>query len=143
MSPYLDSEQVILKLKNLKEYINILKKLQKISLKEIENDPIKTGALLHYLQLCAEISIDIGQMIISAESWEQPMDSVTIFLILHKEKILSKNLATNFAAVARFRNLIVHEYAKVDMKKVHNYLKKELHQFENYSKAIAKYLSKR
>lgn len=50
MNPLVDKEQVILRLQRLKEYLKILKLLKKFSLKEIENDPFKIGALLHYLQ---------------------------------------------------------------------------------------------
>lgn len=142
MNPLVDKEQVILRLQKLKEYLKILKLLEKYSLKEIEKDPFKTGALLHYLQLSAEISIDIGQIIISAENFAIPKDSAQIFTILNKEKILTATLAKEFSSIARFRNLLVHEYVKIEMKRVCDYLKSELHQFENFSQAIAKYLKK-
>lgn len=142
MNPLVDKEQVILRLQRLKEYLKILKLLKKFSLKEIEKDPFKTGALLHYLQLSAEISIDIGQTIISAENFAIPQDSAQIFVILNKEKILPANLAKTFSSVARFRNLLVHEYVKVDLNRVYHYLKSELDQFEYFAQAIAKYLKK-
>lgn len=139
MSPLLDSEQLILRLQHLKEYLKFLKLLQKFSLRQIEEDPFKKGALLHYLQLSAEICIDLGEMIIAAENFEIPPESVQIFLILSKEKILSSTFAKNFSAVARFRNLLVHEYVKIDMKKVYDYLQQELGQFEIFARAVAKY----
>lgn len=140
MSPLLDKSQVVLRLNNLKEYLRILKLLQKFSLKEIEKDPFKTGALLHYLQLCAEICIDIGEMIIVAENFSLPDDSAGVFLILEKEKIIPKNFGKQFSPVARFRNLIVHEYIKIDMKKVYDYLKKDLGQFEVFARSLVRYL---
>lgn len=140
MSPLLDKNQVILRLNNLKEYLKILKLLQKFSLQEIEKDPFKTGALLHYLQLCAEICIDIGEMIIVAENFSLPDDSAGVFLILEKEKIIPKNFGKQFSRVARFRNLIVHEYIKIDMKKVYDYLKKDLGQFEIFARSLVRYL---
>lgn len=143
MTPPLDKEQIILRIQHLKEYLKILKLLQSFSLKEIENDPFKKGALLHYLQLSAEICIDVGQMIIAVENFEIPQDSASIFIILGKQNILSKPFALRFSASARFRNLLVHEYVKIDMKKVYTYLTNQYSDFLTFAKAVAKYLSKR
>ena len=143
MSPLLDKEQIILRLQNLKRYLKILSLLKKLRLREIEIDPFKTGALLHYLQLSAEVSIDVGEMIIAAENFEIPDEAAQIFIILGKEKILPKKLAVTFSPVARFRNLLVHEYVKIDMKKVYAYLQREAQQFDDYAKHIGKYLKKK
>ncbi len=143
MNAYIDGQQVFLRLQHLKDYLKILKMLQKCSYAEIINDPFKKGALLHYLQLSAEICIDVGQMIITAESFSVPEDSAQIFIILGNEKILNKKFALNFSAVARFRNLLVHEYAKIEMKKVDDYLRNQLGQFEIFAKAIVGYLKKK
>ena len=140
MSPLIDKEQIILRLPRLKTYRKFLKQLQKLSFKEIENDPFKTGALLHYIQLCAEICIDIGQTLIAAENFEIPEDSAQIFIVLGKEKIIPKKFAETFLTIARFRNLLVHEYIKIDLKKVYTYLQNDLSQFETFAKAIAKYI---
>ncbi len=143
MSPLLDSEQVVLRLQHLKKYISILKMLQKFTLKEIEGDVYKTGALLHYLQLSAEACIDIGEMIISAESFEIPLESAAVFQSLAAAKIITVPFSKKFSAIARFRNLLVHEYVKIDMQKVYFYLQKELGQFEAYTKAIGRYLKRK
>lgn len=140
MSPILDTDQIILRLQHLKNHLKILKMLQKFSLKEISADPFKKGALLHYLQLSAEICIDVGQMIIAAENFEIPSDSAEIFTILGQEKILSKKFAASFAPIARFRNLLVHEYTRIDMRRVYEYLQDELGQFEIFAKAVTIYI---
>ena len=140
MSPNLDKQQVILRLQHLKEYLKILKLLQKFSLKEIDQDPFKKGALLHYLQLSAEICIDIGQMILVAENFVVPDESAKIFIILGDHKWLPKKFAEEFSAVARFRNLLVHEYVEINIAKVYSYLHDELKDFEFFAQAIIKYI---
>lgn len=82
-------------------------------------------------------------MIIAAENFEIPPESAQIFSILAKEKVLPKKFADTFSSVARFRNLLVHEYAKIDMKKVHEYLHHELEHFNTFAKAISRYLGKK
>lgn len=142
MSPLLDKEQIILRLQRLKECMKILKMLQKFTLQNIKIDPFKEGALLHYLQLSAEICIDIGEMIIAAENFEVPSESAQIFLILGQEKIIPQKFAKTFSAVARFRNLLVHEYVKINMKKVYAYLKSGINDFDFFAKKIVKYITK-
>lgn len=142
MSPLLDQEQIIFRLQRLKDYLKILQLLQKFSLEAITRDPFKQGALLHYLQLSAQSCIDVGEMLIAAENFEIPDESSQIFIILAKEKILSEKFAKTFSGVARFRNLLVHEYVKIDMKKVYFYLTHELKQFNVFAKAIVRYLKK-
>lgn len=143
MSPLLDHESIILRLQHLKEYLKILKQLQTFSLKEIDHDAFKKGALLHYLQMASEICIDIGQLIIAAENFSVPQEASQIFIILGEEKILPQKFARDFSAVARFRNLLVHEYTKIDMAKVYRYLQKDLSNFSTFAQAIARYMKKK
>lgn len=142
MSPELDREEMLLRLQKLKENIRILKNLQKITLHQLENDPVLKGAVLHYSQLSAQVCIDIGEMIIAAENFEFAGEYAQIFKILGKEKVLPRNFAETFSMVARFRNLLVHEYTKIDLKKVYHYLQNDLDQFQKFAAAIVKYMKK-
>ena len=82
-------------------------------------------------------------MIIRAENFEIPFESAGVFQALSLADVISKPFAKKFSSIARFRNLLVHEYVKIDMQKVFYYLQKELGQFELYTKAIGKYLRSR
>jgi uncharacterized protein YutE (UPF0331/DUF86 family) len=143
MTPQIDKEQIVLRLQHLKDYSKILLMLRKFSLSELEKDPFKKGALLHYLQVSAEICIDVGQIIISAENFSVPEDASRIFKILGEEKILPAKFAKEFSSIAGFRNLLVHEYAKIDMRRVYNYLQKDMDDFDLFARAIGKYLKRK
>lgn len=43
--------------------------------------------------------------------------------------------------MAKFRNILVHEYIKVETKRLVLFLKNNLGDFEDFARAIAKYLS--
>ncbi|MBI1870251.1 MAG: DUF86 domain-containing protein [Chlamydiae bacterium] len=131
------------KIEKLKEYLSYLKSYQKSSLQELENDYTLQGAVLHYLQLTIECTIDIGELLISELKLRKPEGAREVFKILAENKILPENFAQNFSPVAGFRNIIVHEYAEVDMKKVHPFLENDLEDFEHFSQYIAEYLLKR
>lgn len=127
----------------MKESLLILLDLRKkCSLKDFEKDPVLRGALERYLQLAAEAAIDIGEIIISEMDLKSPMYNRDVFEILGEEKIISKELARNFVEVARFRNVLVHDYVKLDLKKMYAYLTDDLDDFDKFIKSVAKFLKK-
>lgn len=138
----ISEEKIILRLKKLKEYYRILQKLQKLSLKDFKNDPVLKGALERYLQLSAEAAIDIGEIIISAKSWENPLFYSDVFMILGEKKVIPKKLAESFVSIAKFRNILVHDYTTIDLEKMYHYLQKDLDDFKKFITAIAKFLNK-
>lgn len=81
-------------------------------------------------------------MIIVAEGFRLPEESAGIFIILGKEKVLPKKFAEDFAPIARFRNLLVHEYVKIDMRKVYVYLQNEIVNFDKFAKAVIRYVNR-
>jgi uncharacterized protein YutE (UPF0331/DUF86 family) len=53
---------------------------------------------------------------------------------------LPAELARRLARVARFRNLLVHVYARVDDAEVHRVIREDLGDLERYLVAIGEYL---
>ncbi|HDH04510.1 MAG TPA: DUF86 domain-containing protein, partial [Nitrospirae bacterium] len=80
--------------------------------------------------------IDIGAHIISDSQWETPSTQAEIFEILAENKVITKSLAKKMIQMAGFRNRIVHEYEKTDMKIVHTVWKKHLTDIKKYCKAV-------
>lgn len=138
-----DFDQISLRLNHLREYLEILKKFKLVPLKEFKDDLVKRGAAERYLQLAAEACIDIGEIIIAGENLKIPDESFEIFIILGAARVLPKRFALKFAPIARFRNLLVHEYIKIDFVKVYQYIQKELGDFDKFQQAIARHLEKK
>jgi uncharacterized protein YutE (UPF0331/DUF86 family) len=135
--------EIAIRLEKLKSNLKILRKLKKFRKDEILKDDFMRGALERYMQLSAEISMDVGEIIISEEELEAPFFHREIFEILGKEEILSKELASTFSEIAKFRNVLVHDYMKIDFDKMYSYLQNDLGDFEKFIKAIARYLKKK
>lgn len=132
-------ENLNYKLEKLREYIGYLKNYQKYTIEEIKKDYTLQGAVLHYLQLSIECVIDMGEMIISELKLSKPDGVREIFKILSENEIIPAAFAERFAPVAGFRNILVHEYAVVDLDKVHNHLQNDLKDFDSYAKYIARF----
>ncbi len=88
--------------------------------------------LIQAIQAC----IDIGSHIISDSEWETPSTQAEIFEILASGKVITRPLARKMIGMVGFRNRIVHEYKKAEMKIVHNVWKKHIADIESFCKAV-------
>ena len=71
------------------------------------------------LQLAIQNSIDIAAHIISEEGMGVPGSFTEMFYLLEENGYLSKELTEKMVRAVGFRNLLVHEYGKIDLKQVH------------------------
>lgn len=136
----IDKDVINKKLEKLREYLALLKMYRKKSLKELKEDLTLQGAVRCYLQLSIECVIDIGEVIISGLRLPQPEEAKGVIKILGEHRIIPISFSKKFAPVASFRNILVHEYIKVDLDKVYTHLQKDLQDFDFYAKCIARYI---
>ena len=92
------------------------------------------------LQVAIEICFDIGQRIISVEGLRLANSYRETFLILQEAGILAPGQGERLANMASFRNLLVHDYVRIDDERVYAILKRRLGDFESFAAAIAAYL---
>ncbi len=93
-------------------------------------------ALKHALLECIEACIDIANHIIAANNFRRPQDYRDVFVVLEEEKIIPKKLSSRLQEMAGFRNVLVHRYVHVDMKKVLKFAKEDVKDIENFVKRI-------
>jgi len=106
----------------------------------LEKNYTLRGAIERYLQVAIECCLDIGEMIISFERLKKPETYREIIEILGKASILPEEFARKFIEAVKFRNILVHMYADVDVKIIHEILQEKLDDFNEFAKYIAKYL---
>lgn len=135
-------EKVSRKLESLREYVGYLKEYQRCTIEDLKRDPTLRGAVERYLHLSAECVIDIAEIMISEFGLRKPEEYRESIDILGEAGIIPDEFAHYFSPVAGFRNILVHEYAKIDLSEVHRHLQKDLGDFEKFSKYIVDYLNK-
>jgi len=96
-----------------------------------------------YLQVAIECTLDIGEMIISAEGFEKPETYREVIEILGREKVLPEDFSIQFAPAAGFRNILVHAYSEVDVRKLYEFLQEKLEDFDTFAMHIARYLERK
>ena len=138
-----DIESIATRFKHLKDYLKILKELQEIRKNLFISDYHYYGLAERYLQLAIECILDVGNMLIVSLDLRKPSDKQEIIDILEETKIVPSILAIRLSGVARFRNLLVHEYVKIDRTKVYNILKNKIPDLEAFAKNVTRYLKKK
>ncbi|HDL21119.1 MAG TPA: DUF86 domain-containing protein [Nitrospirae bacterium] len=134
-------ERVSNKLENLREYVGYLRGYRSCTIDELKRDHTLKGAVERYLQLSAECVIDIAEIMISELGLRKPEEYKESIDILGEAGVIPNDFAYYFSPLAGFRNILVHEYTKVDLSEVHRHLQKDLDDFEKFSRYIIDYLN--
>lgn len=128
------------RLKLLNGYINDLRDLENVDFVTYQENKLIHRTVERTLHLAIEACLDIGQHIIANEGLRPPEDNKTVFVVLHEARIVPDDLLEHLTRMAQFRNLIVHDYARIDHATVFGILKRHLGDFDAFAQAIVMYL---
>ena len=123
-------------IEKLKEVIARLLTFRKYALDDFEKREELQWALDRGIQLAVQCGIDIGEEVITGLNLRKPLSYKEIFDILAQHGIISGALADKFKALVQYRNELVHEYWRIDVKRNYQILHEELSCFEDYLIAI-------
>lgn len=87
-----------------------------------------------------ETCLDIGGHIISDEGYRVPESYADMFNVLQENAIIPEVLREGLNKMAKFRNIVVHHYDKIDPNIVITILRKNLGDFNRFKTAIITYL---
>lgn len=124
-------EKCFIKLNNFRNL-----KLEKFIKDEAVQDQVERN-----LHISIQICLDIGSHIISTMGLKPPENYSDIFEILGEEKILPKDFSRKIKGMAGLRNILVHDYIKVDKELIHEHLKK-IDDFKKFAEYIVKFINK-
>ncbi len=93
-------------------------------------------SVLFNLQMAVQNCIDIAAHIISEEGLGVPGSTNEMFYLLEENGYIDSELTEKMAKAVGFRNLIVHEYAKVDLEQVLQIGKKDTRDLYDYLRSI-------
>lgn len=126
---------VLQKLRDLDRYLRELKKHQGINAIELEDDLDKLWVIERGLQICIQIVLDTGNHILagkglSANSYKDILQE------LGKQNIIPREFARKISGMAGLRNILVHEYAKVDTALLTGIINEGLDDFSRFAKYV-------
>lgn len=133
------------KLSLIQDDLAKLSNLSDYSFDDIARDFIKQAAVERFLERIITRAIDINQHIISelaTKDTSPPKDYKNTFILLSELGIYSKEFAEEISKSIGTRNLLVHEYDKIDPKLIYNSISDCLRDYHQYIEHILLFLEK-
>jgi uncharacterized protein YutE (UPF0331/DUF86 family) len=135
-----DKSLILRKIAALDEYVGQIKEYESLSGKEYAANWKIQRIVERTLQMMIETCLDISSHIISHEKLPVPETYADMFRILVRNGILSDLQLGALEKMAKFRNIVVHDYEKIDADILIGILKNNLNDFEKFKLSIIEYL---
>lgn len=124
------------KLKLLAEYIADLEEQRGISLSELKENKLLRRYVERTLHLAVEACLDIGSHLIADQGLREPDDNKDIMAVLCEAGYLPAAKAETFKKMAQFRNVIVHDYARIDPEVLYGILQRNVDDLRLFAHSI-------
>lgn len=125
----------------LNDYLDRIERMD-FTLEEIVKNKDVQDIIARRLQVAVEICIDIAMHLASGLNLPAKDTAVDVFELLGKEKVISEDLTDRMAEATRFRNLLVHGYAKIKYRKIFRNYQDDLQDLRGFAKAVVEFLEK-
>jgi len=133
-----DRDLVLAKAGLAEKYINRAIQKCKVDLSLFKQDNDCQDIVIFNVQKAIQSCIDIAAHIISDEALGLPGSTNEMFYLLEENGYLDRDLTEKMVRAVGFRNLIAHEYEKLDLKQVYRVAQKDIRDLHVYIKAILK-----
>ncbi len=131
-----DKPLILRKIERIETYLKQLRPRKEPGADRFIKDKDLQSIILFNLIQSIQTCIDIGTHIISDSGWEMPGSQAEIFETLSGNKIIPKQISKKMIKMVGFRNRIIHEYEKVDLRIVYDVWRKNLEDIERFCKAV-------
>jgi len=131
-----DSDLIIIKAEAVKKHLKRIETKCNITFDQFLVDIDVQESIFFNIQMAIQNCLDIAAHIISDENLGVPGSNNEMFYLLEDNGYIKKPVTEKMVKAVGFRNLIVHEYVKPDMKQVYDIIQNEIKDLNLYLKAI-------
>jgi uncharacterized protein YutE (UPF0331/DUF86 family) len=128
------------RLKRLEEVIARLEACRGQPLEDFLADRDRQWIVERGFILAAECLVDIATHLLSGQFSIQPVDHEEAIRRLAENDVIPASLAARLRGFGGFRNILVHEYLRIDPARVHAYLESELDSLRGFAAQVAAWL---
>lgn len=129
------------KIESLRNCIERLREKTPSSLAKLKTDLDAQDIVSINLERASQMCVDIAAHVASSHSASPAPNMAENFNVLKNKKIIKNNTALRMIKAVGLRNLLVHEYKKIDWKIIYIVLKQRLVDFEIFAREITRHLS--
>lgn len=131
-----DKDLVLTKAGNVKKHLIRVEKKAKADLKTFLKDLDRQEIIAFNLEVAVQNCIDIAAHIIGAEGLGVPGSTAEMFYLLEENDYLSSEITEKMIKAVGLRNLIAHEYGKIDLKQIYEISQNDYKDLNTYLLAI-------
>jgi uncharacterized protein YutE (UPF0331/DUF86 family) len=117
-----------------------LRELGVLSETEFLSDYRNTESAKYLLIVVTETAIDLCNHIVARHGGRSPQDYADCFVVLADLNVIDSDLADRLKRMARFRNLIVHLYWRVDDRRVYQIIREDLGDLDAFRQQVLDWL---
>jgi uncharacterized protein YutE (UPF0331/DUF86 family) len=128
------------RLERLREYLDILESVQQYDCRRFVEDPYIHSTAERNLHLAIECLLDVGNHIIADRGYAKPESYADVFHILYENGVIKSQLYKSLQGMAAFRNILVHDYMRLDRTRVHQMIKDKTRYLEDLGTVFANML---
>jgi len=132
----LDKEKIIEQLRMIKKDIEKLREKGALTKDEYLTDEDAQTVVERKFWTALESCANIGNHLISTMNLELASDYASVFRSLRTADLISSDLAEKMADMARFRNLLVHLYWRIDHEKIYEGMEARIETLEKFAGEI-------
>ncbi len=114
------------KINEINEFLGELKEIAPSSLDEYKSSLEKRAACERYVEKIVEAVTDLAFLVIKIKKLKIPEDDIDAFNILLENKIIDDSIATKLKNAKVMKNIISHQYGKIDDEIIFEAVKEEL-----------------
>lgn len=121
------------KMEEIERYLEELEEIMPQQLEVYKQNNEKKAACERYVEKIIEAAVDLAFFIIKAKHYRLPDDDSDAFTVLVENKILEEQLSKKLKSAKGMRNVLAHQYGKVDdgiiFEALTQHLEKDVHEF--------------
>lgn len=137
----LDRERILVKIDQLRGYLQELDEIKPSTFAEYQRVETKR-ACERLLQLSVEVVIDICHVLVTELRLGLPAEEDDLFRKLTEARVLSVEMEGILRLMKGFRNILVHEYARIDDRLVYRALLDKTRDFVSFEQEVLAYLKR-
>ncbi len=136
----LNPELIRTRCQEIQESITRLNDIKRKTKEEFLNDRDTQDIASYRLLVAIEAALNLCYHVAAKQLKKVPEEYAECFAILSDAGIIPVDLSERLQKTARFRNLLVHMYWKIDYAIVYEIIQNDLQDINNFSKVVARLL---
>jgi uncharacterized protein YutE (UPF0331/DUF86 family) len=114
-----DKNVLVAKISTIEKCLKKVKEKCPPTIAQFEADEDSQDIVLFNLMQAIQGCVDLASHIVSDEEYGMAGSMNEFFYLLHSQKVITVALQESMIKAVGFRNLVVHEYARLDLKQVY------------------------